>query len=621
MEGLAMKKSLIIAVAIIFAGCLMAEESPEPPDPPIPGPSPKIDGKLKTFSSQEELYQFVLQAVADTDNDASGAMESPTAADDGGSDNSTDNEEITNNQEKGVDEGGLVKHYKDYLIVLRRGRLVSIRVAPDESLTKIDEEEVQPEGLNNYAWYDELLIKNDTAVVIGYRWGFKPEYQRGATELNFFSIAEDGSLSRISTYFIESSDYYSWRNYASRLVENQLVLYMPYYIGFFLDEDEELDLPKIHQYHAGDVKLVGELFKATDVYQPALESKYITFHSVVTCDLEYPDSLDCKSQVIVGPWFHQHYVAQERIYLWVANAYFDDDKESLLYALALDGLSSGIVPVVGIPPDQFSFSETRDGIEVFAVPLEDSDLCEESSFFLYKLPFNVFAENPIPLTSDHYTCLPQSSLYKIRFGPTHLAYGGSNDLTFVNRKTGKITQWNLDYQLTRLELAGNRFAAIGIEWNQIYNGAYYMYNYQLSLDLIDTQYEPEMKGHIEVSDTVESEWRSHGYFFHEEGDSGVIGLASYQLEEGPSIHFFQIDGLGDLSLAGKMEEQAFEEEGNMCTTSCADWYGNTRPIFLGNKVIGLMGDQMSRGFLNSEGNVEVEEHLNIFTGETIVEAQ
>src|SRR5262249_9124038 len=37
-------------------------------------------------------------------------------------------ESITNNQHAGVDEGGIVKTYGDYLVVLRRGRLFTVRV-------------------------------------------------------------------------------------------------------------------------------------------------------------------------------------------------------------------------------------------------------------------------------------------------------------------------------------------------------------------------------------------------------------------------------------------------------------------------------------------------------------
>ena len=41
-------------------------------------------------------------------------------------------ESITNTQEAGVDEGGIVKAAGDYLIVLRRGRLFTVRLGDQD---------------------------------------------------------------------------------------------------------------------------------------------------------------------------------------------------------------------------------------------------------------------------------------------------------------------------------------------------------------------------------------------------------------------------------------------------------------------------------------------------------
>ena len=62
------------------------------------------------------------------------------------------------------------------------------------------------------AWYDEMLISGDTIVVIGY------SYQRGGTEVGLFNIDRSGQLAHRGTYHLRSNDYYSSRNYASRLI-------------------------------------------------------------------------------------------------------------------------------------------------------------------------------------------------------------------------------------------------------------------------------------------------------------------------------------------------------------------------------------------------------------------
>ncbi|MBI4276807.1 beta-propeller domain-containing protein, partial [Candidatus Uhrbacteria bacterium] len=133
---------------------------------------------------------------------------------------------ITNVQEQGVDEGDIVKAYKGYLVVLRRGRLFTIKLEDEGKpvLTPIARVNAFPEGLSAQGWYDEMLIHANRIVVIGYN------YDKGATEIELFSIDDAGKLAYTATYFLDSNDYYSSRNYASRLVDGKLVFYMPYYL-------------------------------------------------------------------------------------------------------------------------------------------------------------------------------------------------------------------------------------------------------------------------------------------------------------------------------------------------------------------------------------------------------
>ena len=52
-------------------------------------------------------------------------------------------------------------------------------------------------------------------MVIGY------SYARGGTEVGLFQMDDDGKLSYRSTYHLKSNDYYSSRNYASRMVDGK----------------------------------------------------------------------------------------------------------------------------------------------------------------------------------------------------------------------------------------------------------------------------------------------------------------------------------------------------------------------------------------------------------------
>lgn len=41
-----------------------------------------------------------------------------------------------------------------------------------------------------------------------------------------------------------------------------------------------------------------------------------------------------------------------------------------------------------------------------------------------------------------------------------------------------------------------------------------------------------------------------------------------------------------------------------CVISCVDWYGNARPIFIGNRVFALMGYELVEGRVQGERIVE-----------------
>ena len=109
---------------------------------------------------------------------------------------------ITNNQHAGVDEGGIVKVHGEHLVILRRGRLFTVRVGSN-SLAPVSSVNAYAPGVNpSNDWYDEMLVSKNTVVVIGYSYG------RGGTEINLFDITSGGGLEFRSSYHQKSIDYY-----------------------------------------------------------------------------------------------------------------------------------------------------------------------------------------------------------------------------------------------------------------------------------------------------------------------------------------------------------------------------------------------------------------------------
>ena len=220
---------------------------------------------------------------------------------------------ITNVQTQGVDEGGIVKKLGEYLIVLRRGRLFSIKAGADQlrpvSSINAYGPGISPQG----AWYDEMLISGRTLVVIGY------SYARGGTEIGLFHINEAGVLSYRNTYHLRSNDYFSSRNYASRLIGRQLIFYSPMSVNLYGNSADSLPAVRAWQAKPGAFK---RILPATEIYQTGLSSNAydLTLHSVTTCDITERSTLECRAKAVLGPSSRVFYVSADSVYIWIGGS-------------------------------------------------------------------------------------------------------------------------------------------------------------------------------------------------------------------------------------------------------------------------------------------------------------
>ena len=144
--------------------------------------------------------RYEADGFADT---ASAEMQSAPAAEE--SEGEGDDESITNNQEQGVDEGGIVKLHGDHLVMLRRGRLFTVDI--DGSPTPISMIDVTPPGENHDAWYDEMLVHDDTIVVVGFNYHGSAAPRSASST----STTTARSARRYEDTFVpsQSNDYYS----------------------------------------------------------------------------------------------------------------------------------------------------------------------------------------------------------------------------------------------------------------------------------------------------------------------------------------------------------------------------------------------------------------------------
>src|SRR5262249_22764090 len=214
-----------------------------------------------------------------------------------------------------------------------------------------------PEMDPSDTWYDEMLIPDDTVVIIGY------SYERGGTEVGLFNIDSQGQLSYRSTYHLRSNDYYSSRNYASRLIGSKLIFYSPLY--FYAAEDNLLQtLPAVRKWHKGAKEdEFRRIVPATRIYRPSWDFNIdsgTALHTVTVCNLAN-GGFDCEATSVIGPEGNVFYVSPDSVYVWAASYGEDTERtQSMLFRMPLDGSGPSALRVSGSPVDQFSFLQSED---------------------------------------------------------------------------------------------------------------------------------------------------------------------------------------------------------------------------------------------------------------------
>ncbi len=596
------------------------------------GPSGERTGTdsspMRTFSTEREFEAFMEEVVAQQEAPTGGGYNSDDFAEaDSGADTGAppENEDITNNQEDGVDEGGIVKNIGDHLVVLRQGRLYTVEVAQSGQTIQADSMRVAPaEELNQGVWYDEMLVHGHKIYVVGYRYGANvvnddddlPNWLFGATEVSSFSMDDQGQLSRGESTFFESNDYFSGSNYASRLVDGELIFYMPYY-AFIPDPDKPMPaFPRFLQHQQGNTFVPGPpIFGPLDVIQPLDIPQHPTFHTVIQCQLPDDLTIDCGARSLLAEPMRQFYVSPTRIYLWSNNHVFAiSQTDSTAKAHAVDGA----------PIDQFSFSERDDTLYVAVTRyLEEDELdadqmeaLDEDPWLSFQrlellhLPLSDFDGDGEQSLSGNISIV-SDDIGWMWWAPNRHVSGwylaAENDNLFAHHiATGHTEEFTLDGYVSRIESAPGIGALI------VYND--YSNGQDLIVDSLRLDDDATLVSGTVLQDMAEGEWRSHGFFFRPDDDGGYFGLPVVGGSSGgwwgmgiSNIAFFRAHSDGAIDLRGAVSSS--DEAGGQCETSCVDWYGNTRPIFLRDRVYALMGSEIAEVAITDDDVEDVGERV------------
>jgi hypothetical protein len=525
------------------------------------------------------------------------------------------NESITNNQVEGVDEGDIVKMHGEHLVVLRRGRLFSVRLG-DAGLTPVSMVDAYGRGRRPGGWYDEMLVDGDTIVVIGY------SYAASASEVGLFDIDASGTIRWRDTLFVRSSDYYSSRNYASRLVGHRLVMYMPVPLNDL--GGDELTLPAVRHTPDGAWESVVDF---AQLYKPVQSVGYApVVHTVLSCDLARR-GFACRAVGVVGPTGRNFYVSGSAVYLWVPSAIEPAGRRmipgepagpppSVLFRLPLEGSAIGAARVRGTPLDQFSFDERAERLRV----LVRADGGGEGMWGaeggggdlgLLRLPVSSFTADIPTIRGAAYRGLPRAEngagAMQNRFVGDHLLYGvgagwrgpaalrATHPVQVFDLARDRSTRIEISHSVERLEPIGRDALVVGNEPGG------------LTFSAIALDETPVVVGRHTVRGASQGESRSHGFFFSPSGDrEGTLGLPVTVGDDGggwsrlrnvsSSVLFLGVNGLRFREL-GSLRSGTGAAVDDHCVASCADWYGNARPIFWRGRVFALMGYELVEGAL------------------------
>jgi hypothetical protein len=578
------------------------------------------DGRREGVPTDALMMQAAPSAapMAAAKSDAAGAVAERRAA---------EAESITNVQTAGVDEGGIVKRAGDFLIILRRGRLFTVRVGGD-ALAPIAAVDAYAPGSNpSGAWYDELLVSGRDVVVVGY------SYARGGTEIGLFELARDGALTYRATHHLRSFDYYSSRNYASRLIGRKLVFYTPTLLSpWHAQPWDQFPAWRRWQGETGAQNFqrilpAQRVYRTDDEFEPG---EALALHTITSCELG-GDDLRCESTAVLGPAGRVFYVSQGSVYVWTSSwrrhghgpsprpQPAEPRSLSALFRIPLDGAAPTALKTAGAPIDQMSFLEDGGHLNVL---LRASGRGEgmwgsehtAGSMALLRVPLSAFGDGRGSAGREHYRQLPapQGHAVQNRFVGDWLIYGGPHTaggfdagpsayaLRFAS--SGDAMALAPGHAVERIEALGRDAVLVGAREGDLVFSAVRL-----------AGRDPQLAGRHVQRGVAQGETRTHGFFYRAQtDDGGVLGLpvlgpgtrrrhGVYAGGQGAAaVLFLRNHGL-QFSALGQLQASDGGVRDDGCKASCVDWYGNARPIFLGDRVLALMGYEIVEGRVQAGG--------------------
>jgi hypothetical protein len=275
---------------------------------------------------------------------------------------------------------------------------------------------------------------------------------------------------------------------------------------------------------------------------------------------------------------------------------------SAVFRLPLDGAAPSALKTTGSPIDQLSFLEDERGhVNVLlraGARGEGMWNAERGTgdLALLRMSLAEFGDGRAAAPRSAYLPLPAvtGGALQNRFVGDWLLYGapgGSGERAFALRYAAReeAQPIALSHGVERIEALGRDAALVGNAGRDLHF---------TSLRLAGESRAQVVDTHVQ-RDAAQGEARTHGFFFRPTGrDEGLIGLPVVGAARGGSAAVLYLRQRGlSLRPIGELRARPGGQRHDDCRASCVDWYGNARPIFLGDRVFALLGYELVEGRL------------------------
>jgi hypothetical protein len=646
---------ILVATATMLTGCNLfsskKENSPgststasvtcggEGQSPCAPTPTPSwMTGKMASFTSEEQwrLYmQTTLSKMTSSRSYSNAAPAADMAADSMSADSPASNETITNNQEAGVDEGGIVKNIGEHLVILRKGVLTLVSISqPGNPIKTASMPVASTPDLEKDVWYDELLVRGNVIIVTGFRFNLSQTdsavpHTGGAVEINTF-ILESGELRRVQQLWLEANDYFSGSNFATRLIKDDLTLYMPFNAVTWTDQGLQPSIPRHFTRESGGFRAGSNLVDWANIWFPPEFPASPTLHVVTKCRVSADAKLDCLSKALIGSGAEQYYVSANNIWLWSYPWLFKFDIAQMIPEVHS-------VKGWGNPIDQFSFRESDDSIHVLTFdertergsiydvdnslpdeatsiseesPRSESPVIHDSVVNLLSIPLAAFDEvGNQTLGGIQVLKVAQEKGWlqvlrqrwvgeKIVVALATQLHTLPSDAVKIRTALHVVSSVNKNSKWIEWREEISRIERLDVEHVAVFGAAQNVTNTEFNASIVTIAEDPKTLASVALANMNEGESRSHGFFWKpSENGGGRFGLAV--INDGETGWFG--NGVSNVAWFGVSKDWSLTKQGitssagkreDTCASSCVDWYGNTRPIFLGTRIFALMGHEL-----------------------------